>query len=43
MDEFKIIERSYGYARALCDEAIEAIGDNAPLRAIIETVIQRNH
>ena len=43
MDEFKIIEHSYEYARALCDEAISAIGDDIALRAIIETVIQRSH
>ena len=43
MDEFKIIERSYSHARMLCDEAINAIGEDAALRAIIETVIQRSH
>jgi octaprenyl-diphosphate synthase len=43
MDQFKIIERSYGYARALCDEAITAIGEDMALRAIIETVLQRSH
>ncbi len=43
MDEFKIIERSYAHARMLCDEAISAIGEDAALRAIIETVIQRSH
>lgn len=43
MDEFKVIERSYAHARALCDEAIGAIGDDAALCAIIETVIQRSH
>ncbi|MDD5052625.1 MAG: polyprenyl synthetase family protein [Sulfuricurvum sp.] len=43
MDEFKIIEHSYSYARMLCDEAIGAIGDDIALCAIIETVIQRSH
>lgn len=43
MDEFKIIESSYTHARALCDEAIEAIGEDVALRAIIESVIQRSH
>jgi len=43
MDEFKIIEHSYDHARALCDEAISAIGEDMALRAIIETVIQRSH
>lgn len=43
MDEFKIIERSYAYARSVCDEALEAIGEDEPLRAIIETVIKRSH
>ncbi|WP_414718201.1 polyprenyl synthetase family protein [Sulfuricurvum kujiense] len=43
MDTFKIIEHSYDHARALCDEAIEAIGEDIALRAIIETVIQRSH
>lgn len=43
MDEFKIIERSYAHARSICDEAIAAVSDDIPLRAIIETVIQRSH
>jgi octaprenyl-diphosphate synthase len=43
MDDFKIIERSYTHARALCDEAIEAIGEEIALRVIIESVIQRSH
>lgn len=43
MDEFHIIEDSYGYARSLCDEAIGAIGHNTALHSIIETVIQRSH
>ncbi|MFA6628365.1 MAG: polyprenyl synthetase family protein [Sulfuricurvum sp.] len=43
MARHSIIERSYGYARALCDEALEAIGEDTALRAIIETVIQRSH
>ncbi|MFZ2890998.1 MAG: polyprenyl synthetase family protein, partial [Sulfuricurvum sp.] len=43
MDEFNIIENSYSHARALCDEAISAIGDDIALRAIIETVIKRSH
>ncbi|MBD3809014.1 MAG: polyprenyl synthetase family protein [Sulfuricurvum sp.] len=43
MDEYRIIEKSYAYAKALCDEAIGAIGEDAALRAIIETVIQRSH
>ncbi|MBD3798399.1 MAG: polyprenyl synthetase family protein [Sulfuricurvum sp.] len=43
MDEHCIIEKSYAYARALCDEAIGVIGEDAALRAIIETVIQRSH
>lgn len=43
MEEFNIIEHSYAHARALCDEAIIAIGDDVALRAIIETVIKRSH
>lgn len=43
MDEHCIIENSYAHARALCDEALEAIGEDERLRAIIETVIQRSH
>lgn len=43
MDEFNIIENSYAHAKALCDEAISAIGDDIALRSIIETVIQRSH
>lgn len=43
MDECGAIENSYIYARKLCDEAIAAVTDDMPLRAIIETVIQRSH
>jgi octaprenyl-diphosphate synthase len=43
MDEHRIIENSYAHARVLCDEALEAIGEDERLRAIIETVIQRSH
>jgi octaprenyl-diphosphate synthase len=43
MDEFRIIESAYAHARALCDEAIDVIGDDMALRSIIETVIQRSH
>lgn len=43
MDGFNIIENSYAHARALCDEAIHAIGEDSALRSIIETVIQRSH
>lgn len=43
MDQFHVIEHSYAHARTLCDEAVAAIGDDAALRAIIETVIQRSH
>jgi octaprenyl-diphosphate synthase len=43
MDEHGIIENSYAHARALCDEALDAIGEDERLRAIIETVIQRSH
>lgn len=43
MDEFNIIEHSYAHARSLCDEAIDAIGDDTALRAIVESVIKRSH
>lgn len=43
MDEFGIIENAYAHARALCDEAIAVIGENAALCSIIETVIKRSH
>jgi len=43
MDECRVIERSYAYARKLCDEALNAVPDDAALRAIIESVIQRSH
>lgn len=43
MDEHRIIEKSYAHARALCDEALSAIGEDKALRSIIETVIQRSH
>ncbi len=43
MDTFNIIENSYAHARVLCDEAINAVGEDIALRSIIETVIQRSH
>ena len=43
MDEHRIIEKSYSQARALCDEALSTIGEDAALRTVIETVIQRSH
>lgn len=43
MEEHGVIERSYAHARALCEEALAAVGDDAPLHAIIETVIKRSH
>lgn len=43
MDEHGVIGRSYAFARQLCDEAIAAVGDDAPLRAIVETVLKRSH
>jgi octaprenyl-diphosphate synthase len=43
MEEHGVIARSYAQARTLCDEALAAVGDDAPLRSIIETVIRRSH
>jgi len=43
MQEHHIIERSYTRAQELCDEALGVIGDEAALRAIITSVIQRSH
>ncbi|MFZ5375007.1 MAG: polyprenyl synthetase family protein [Campylobacterota bacterium] len=43
MDKHGVIERSYTYARILCDEAIAAVGDDLALHAIIETVLKRSH
>ena len=43
MQEHNIIERSYARAQQLCDEALSVIGDEAALRAIITSVIQRSH
>jgi len=43
MEEHGVIERSYAYARGLCDEALAAVRDDLPLHAIIETVIRRSH
>lgn len=43
MREHDIIERSYARAQALCDEALNVIGDEDTLRAIITSVIQRSH
>jgi octaprenyl-diphosphate synthase len=43
MQEHKIIECSYVRAQELCDEALSVIGDEAALRAILTSVIQRSH
>ena len=43
MQEHNIIERSYVRAQELCDEALNAIGDEAALRAILISVIKRRH
>lgn len=43
MKKHDVIEHSYTYAQALCDEAIAAVPDESSLRAIIASVIQRNH
>lgn len=43
MEHFGVIERSYGYAQALCDEAIAAVPDEMALRAIISSVLQRSY
>lgn len=43
MAEHCVIEKSYQYARQLCDEAIASVGEDARLRSILDTVIQRSH
>lgn len=43
MDQHAIIERSYAYARFVCDEALDSISGEPALHAIIESVIQRSH
>lgn len=43
MEKHEIIPRSYAHARTLCDEALAAVGDDAALHAIIESVIRRSH
>jgi octaprenyl-diphosphate synthase len=43
MEKYGVIEKSYGYAKRLCDEAILAVPDEVALRAIITTVIQRSY
>lgn len=43
MKKHDVIEHSYKYAQILCDEAIAAVPDENALRAIITSVIQRNH
>jgi octaprenyl-diphosphate synthase len=43
MEKYGVIEQSYAYARALCDEAISQVPDEDALRVIIINVIQRNH
>ncbi len=43
MEECGVIERSYAYARGLCDEAVGAVGGDKALSAIIESVLGRSH
>lgn len=43
MEQFHVIEHSYEYAQALCDEATGAIGEDVALRSIVDTVIQRSY
>lgn len=43
MEHYRVIERSYALAQKLCEEAIEAIGEDPALRKIIDSVIQRSH
>lgn len=43
MEKYGVIEKSYLYAQALCEEAILAVPDDVVLRAIITTVIQRSY
>ncbi|HEX5710199.1 MAG TPA: polyprenyl synthetase family protein [Sulfuricurvum sp.] len=43
MKKYDVIEQSYAYARELCDEAIAHVPNEDALRAIITSVIQRNH
>lgn len=43
IEKHGIIEKSYAYARALCDEAIAVVPNESALGAIITSVIQRNH
>lgn len=43
MEQYEVIEKSYAYARALCDEAIAHVPNEDALRSIITNVIQRNH
>jgi len=43
MEKYGVIEESYAYAQALCDEAIECVPNENALRTIITSVIQRNH
>ena len=43
MQKHNVIEHSYTYAQTLCDEAIAAVPDERALRAMITSVIQRNH
>lgn len=43
MEKHGVIEKSYAYAQLLCDEAIRAVSHEDALRAIITSVILRNH
>ena len=43
MEKHGVIEKSYAYAQMLCDEAIRAVSHEDALRAIITSVILRNH
>jgi len=43
MEKYSDIEKSYAYAKTLCDEAIAHVPNESALGTIITSVIQRNH
>lgn len=43
MQEHNIIERSYVRAQELCDKALSVIGDEAALRIILTSALERSH
>jgi len=43
MENYGVIQKSYDYAQMLCDDAISSVSSEDALRAIVTSVMLRNH